>query len=139
LESLEFRCCLGDGCIVAARARISRLFFLSFFCLFWLGASVLPLGYCVVAEAECNWYLSILIYSFYKKIPVIKSIATIFTVLFLRTPCDCFWLSKIHERYLNLSCWFRKVIVLRKYVAQVTKDSKKDFYGHCPHTLACIR
>jgi hypothetical protein len=24
---------------------------------FWLCASVLLLGYCVVAEAECNWYL----------------------------------------------------------------------------------
>jgi hypothetical protein len=23
--------------------------------------------YCVVAEAECNWYLSILIYSFFEK------------------------------------------------------------------------
>jgi hypothetical protein len=66
-------------------------FFLVSFVFFWLGASVLPLGYCVVAEAECNWYLSILIYSLYKKIPVIKSIATIFTILFLRTPCDCFW------------------------------------------------
>jgi hypothetical protein len=25
--------------------------------LFWLCASVLPLGYCVVADAGCNWYL----------------------------------------------------------------------------------
>jgi hypothetical protein len=29
-------------------------FFLAFF---WLCASVLSLGYCIVAEAECNWYL----------------------------------------------------------------------------------
>jgi hypothetical protein len=29
--------------------------------------SLEPLGYCVVAEAGCNWYLSILIYSLYKK------------------------------------------------------------------------
>jgi hypothetical protein len=42
------------------------LFLVSFF-IFWLGASVLPLGYCVVAEAGCNWYLSILIYSLYQK------------------------------------------------------------------------
>jgi hypothetical protein len=33
-----------------------------------LGAPVLPLGYCIVAEAGCNWYLSILIYSLYQKI-----------------------------------------------------------------------
>jgi hypothetical protein len=23
---------------------------------FWLCASVIPLGQCIVAEAECNWY-----------------------------------------------------------------------------------
>jgi hypothetical protein len=40
--------------------------FLVFF-LFWMSASVLPLGYCIVAEAGCNLYLSILIYSLYKK------------------------------------------------------------------------
>jgi hypothetical protein len=32
-----------------------------------MDASVLPLGYCVVAEVGCNWYLLILIYSLYKK------------------------------------------------------------------------
>jgi hypothetical protein len=35
---------------------------------FWLCASVLPLGHCVVAEAGCNWYrLDINIYSLSKK------------------------------------------------------------------------
>jgi hypothetical protein len=28
---------------------------------------ILTVGNCVVAEAGCNWYLSILIYSFYQK------------------------------------------------------------------------
>jgi hypothetical protein len=32
-----------------------------------MGASVVLLGYCVVAGAKCNWYLSILIYSLYWK------------------------------------------------------------------------
>jgi hypothetical protein len=62
-------CSLGGGCIVAARAGVPQrgFSFLSLFFIFWLGASVLPLGYCVVAEAGCNWYLSILIYSLYQK------------------------------------------------------------------------
>jgi membrane protein implicated in regulation of membrane protease activity len=42
-------------------------FFLVFFSFFWLYAFVLPLWYCVVAEADCNWYLSILIYFLYRK------------------------------------------------------------------------
>jgi hypothetical protein len=40
-------------------------FLVSFF--FWPCVSILPFGYCVVAEAGCNWYISILIYSLYKK------------------------------------------------------------------------
>jgi hypothetical protein len=31
--------------------------FLVLFFIVWLGASVLSLGYYVVAEARCNWYL----------------------------------------------------------------------------------
>jgi hypothetical protein len=41
--------------------------FLSFLFFFWLCASVLPLGCCVVAETRCNWYLLILIYTLYRK------------------------------------------------------------------------
>jgi hypothetical protein len=41
--------------------------FLVSFSISWLRAFVLPLGYCIVAEARYNWYLSILIYSLYKK------------------------------------------------------------------------
>jgi hypothetical protein len=44
----------------------SFIFIISFI-LFWLCAFVLSLGYYVVAEAGCNWYLSILIYSLYQK------------------------------------------------------------------------
>jgi hypothetical protein len=48
---------------------MSGLFFFcnsSFF--FWLCASAVPLGQCVVAEAGCNWYLrDINIYSLSKK------------------------------------------------------------------------
>jgi hypothetical protein len=54
----------------------SFLFLVSFF-LFWLGASVLPLGYCIVAEAGCNWYLSILIYSLYRRINVVLVCTTL--------------------------------------------------------------
>jgi hypothetical protein len=31
--------------------------FLVYFFIFWLDAFVLLLGYCVVVEAMCNWYL----------------------------------------------------------------------------------
>jgi hypothetical protein len=44
----------------------SFIFLVSFF-IFWLGASILPLGYCIVAETGCNWYVSILIYSLFRK------------------------------------------------------------------------
>ena len=47
---------------------VAGLLFLSFLFSFWLYASVLPLGCCVVAETRCNWYLLILIYSLYRKI-----------------------------------------------------------------------
>jgi hypothetical protein len=50
VESVDFRCCLGGGCTVLARTRVVGLLFLSFIFLFWLCASILPLGYCVVAE-----------------------------------------------------------------------------------------
>jgi hypothetical protein len=42
-------------------------YFLVFFLFVWLYASVLPFRYCVVAEARCNWYLSILLYYLYRK------------------------------------------------------------------------
>jgi hypothetical protein len=35
----------------------SRTFLFFVFFLFWMCVSVVPLGYCVVAEAEYNWYL----------------------------------------------------------------------------------
>jgi hypothetical protein len=38
-----------------------------FIVFFWLDPSVLPLGYCVVGKAGCNWYLSVLINSLYRK------------------------------------------------------------------------
>jgi hypothetical protein len=44
------------------------IFLVSFF---WLCASILPLGYCIVVEAGCNWYnLDINIYSLSKKMYV---------------------------------------------------------------------
>jgi hypothetical protein len=46
----------------------SGTFVLSFIFFFWLCASVVPLGWSVVAETGCNWYLLILIYFFYRKI-----------------------------------------------------------------------
>jgi hypothetical protein len=46
---------------------VAGLFYVLVFPFFWSCASVLPLGYCVVAEAGYNWYLSILIYSLYQK------------------------------------------------------------------------
>jgi hypothetical protein len=36
---------------------VAKLFFLVFSLFFWLCASVMPLGQCVVAEAGYNWYL----------------------------------------------------------------------------------
>jgi hypothetical protein len=55
------------------------LFYNSFF---WLCASVLLLGHCVVAEAECNWYLlNINIYSLSKK--KVAKLATKHFLLFL--------------------------------------------------------
>jgi hypothetical protein len=51
---LGLECCSGD------------FYFIVFFTLFWC-ASVLPLVWGVVGEAECNWYLLVLIYSLYKK------------------------------------------------------------------------
>jgi hypothetical protein len=56
LLQLGLECCSG-----------SFSFFLSFFFFFWLCASVLLLGYCLVVEAGCNWYHSILIYFLYRK------------------------------------------------------------------------
>jgi hypothetical protein len=45
-----------------------RTFFFSFFFLFiWQCASVLPLGYCVVANPECNGISMLLIYFIYQK------------------------------------------------------------------------
>jgi hypothetical protein len=40
--------------------RSGAFYLLVFFLFIWMYASVLPLGYCIVAEARCNWYLSIL-------------------------------------------------------------------------------
>jgi hypothetical protein len=58
LKNLDFRCCLGGVCAASIRTgTLTGLLFFSFFFSFWLCASVLPLGYCVVAEAGCNWYL----------------------------------------------------------------------------------
>ena len=37
--------------------RSGTFIFFSYFSLVWLCASVLPLWYCVVAEAGCIWYL----------------------------------------------------------------------------------
>jgi hypothetical protein len=63
---LEFRCCLGGGCTVAARTKVPSGTFLFLF-FFLMCASGLLLGYCVVAEVGCNWYLMILIYYLYRK------------------------------------------------------------------------
>jgi hypothetical protein len=46
----------------------SDLLFLVFLFLFYLCASILSLRYCVVVDAKCNLYLSILIYSLYQKV-----------------------------------------------------------------------
>jgi hypothetical protein len=45
----------------------SGFYFFSFFSFLWMCVSVLPLRYCIVADAGCNWYLLILINSLYQK------------------------------------------------------------------------
>ena len=40
-----------------SRSLAGLFYFCNSYFIFWLCASILPLGHCVVAEAECNWYL----------------------------------------------------------------------------------
>jgi hypothetical protein len=55
MEKLDFWCYF-DGVNVAISS-VAWLLFLQFFFRFWLCASVMPLGQCIVTETECNWYL----------------------------------------------------------------------------------
>jgi hypothetical protein len=70
LEKLDFWCCLGGGCLSLLQG-IDHCSGTFLFCIsssvFWLCASVMPLGHFVIVEARCNWYLpDINIYSLSK-------------------------------------------------------------------------
>jgi hypothetical protein len=46
---------------------VADLFFLNYYFFFWVGASTLPLGHCVVAEVGVIGMFEILIYALYQK------------------------------------------------------------------------
>jgi hypothetical protein len=84
LEKLDFWCCPGGfDCCFKELITVAGLFFFVFFSFFWLCASVMSFGQCVVAEAGYVIGISaILIYAPYRKMWISLLRSTIF--------CNCY-------------------------------------------------
>jgi hypothetical protein len=74
---------------------------------FWLCASVLPQGHCVVVEAGCNWYhLGINIYSLSKKSKHVLSHVSVQIKLNIYVVGKIYYLCSMKSQYVQMVLYY---------------------------------